>query len=56
MSEAKLFSDFLDIQKFLHSPNIYFTHFFRGGQGFAAFGCDFEGTPPPLDVFDTFPK
>ena len=23
MSEAKLFSDFLDIQKFLHSPNEY---------------------------------
>ena len=28
---------------------------FLGGSGFAAFGRKFEG-PPPLDVFDTFPK
>ena len=28
---------------------------FRGLQGFAAFGRKFEG-PPPLGVFDTFPK
>ena len=29
---------------------------FRGGQGFVAFGRDFEMPPPPQGVFDTFPK
>ena len=30
---------------------------FRGGQGFVAFGREFEGPPlPSMGVFDTFPQ
>ena len=34
---------------------MYTSPKFEGGQGYAAFGRDFE-VPPPLDVFDTFSK
>ena len=33
-----------------------FEEFLGGGQVFVAFGPKYEGPPPALGVFDTFPK